>query len=369
MNQPNRVVAIFMGTQHVPGGCEIYRITMPFYYLEQHGWKTEYVYFNDLWQYCQKNGAHAWGKFVLDHDLFVFPRLYVPDDEARMVLRGLFETLRLTNRRVIYETDDDYTNIHRQVVTGDAISPAIFSDAVTVTTPLLANTMKRFTKRPVHVLPNCISPHDFCEGNAPARNPAMEGKLIIALTGSQTHEKDWRVLERIIPRILDEYPQAHFLTMGYTPDYLKGLSRHIVVPPAPYHTYAQILRGCDIILAPVVPDDGFNLGKSQIKAVEGMAAQRLLPSGISAGAAVIATRNPVYELAIKHGKTGLLTEHTSEAWYQSIKQLLEDESLRHSLQVNGYGYVYKHLDITREWRQWARVYRKVLDAPANTLSF
>jgi glycosyltransferase involved in cell wall biosynthesis len=126
-----------------------------------------------------------------------------------------------------------------------------------------------------------------------------------------------------------------------------------------YTVYSQVIRGCDIILAPVLPDDGFNISKSPIKAVEGQAAERKV-NGTSTGAAVIATNNPVYRLAIQDQDNGLLVSHTERAWYGAIKTLVEQDHTRVRLQDRGYKSAWKRFDITKEWKQWSVAYNTAL---------
>jgi glycosyltransferase involved in cell wall biosynthesis len=361
-----RVITIYMGAVRNPGACEIYRGDMPMHFLgQQPGWAASWTWFGDLWEQYRKRGAAAWQDVIEQNDIFVFPRVYIPDEPSKQALAAFYSLLRLAGKRIVYETDDDYTNEHRPVVDGDSLTPARWSDAITVTTPYLADLMKKRTKRPVYVLPNCIDPALWRDGCAPERHETMKDTVLIGLTGSATHYGDWQVLAPVLRELMDANPNSHLIVMGFHPDYLSNLPRTTYLPGYTYTRYAQVIRGCDIILAPVNPSDPFNMGKSPIKAVEGQAAQRLLDNGYPAGAAVIATDNPIYRLAVKHGKTGLLVQHTPEAWRDAVQALITCTELRHELQVKGFQSVYRHYDITKEWTQWAKAYRRILAAPPN----
>jgi len=352
MNRPKKVMCVFMGKERTPGACEIYRGNMPLYYLGlQPGWETQWGYFDTI------NQAK-----ISDSDIVIFPRLFIPTDMPPSEVLRTFKELQNVGMKIIYEVDDDYTNDHRFVVDGDAMSPASWSNAITVTTRQLGETMKEKTGRPYYVLPNCISPDDFKAGDPPGITDLLKNKIVIALTGSHTHINDWKVLETVMPKIIAKHKNVHFIIMGFYPEYLKNLPQTSYVPPVSYQKYIQILRTCDIILAPVDPEDGFNDGKSPIKAIEGMAARRKLDSNQNAGAAIIATNNGVYSLAVKNGVTGILTKHTPEAWYNSLDDMISDKITRHSFQRAGYRWVYKHHDITKQWKLWAGAYSKILKA-------
>jgi glycosyltransferase involved in cell wall biosynthesis len=201
------------------------------------------------------------------------------------------------------------------------------------------------------------------------RRDEYQGKIIIGLTGSPTHSADWEVLRNVMPQLLEKNPDVRLLLMGYIPEYFTELDNVIRLPFQSYDQYAQKIRNCDIILAPVDPNDGFNLGKSPIKAIEGQAARRKLSNGKFAGAAVIATDNPIYRLAIKNGETGLLVEQTSDAWNNAIQSLIDSAERRERIQVQGHKWVYKHHDMSKNWKLWDQAYRKILAAPQNNIAF
>lgn len=365
---PTRVLAIFAGESRLPGACEIYRITMPLYVMGQESddWVVGWTWFSEIAREFDRDGVNAVLNLIANHDLFIFPRLFFQDEKSKELLAFLFSMIRTAGKRIVYEVDDDYSNQHRKVVDGDALTPAAWADAITVTTPMLGRMMQQKTKRPVYMLPNCIDPGLWALGTEPDRGESFGDKIVISLTGSSTHNQDWRVLETVMPLVLAENPNVHFVVMGYHPSYLKGLPNTSYLEGMSYQNYAQVIRGSDIILAPVDPNDGFNNYKSPIKAVEGMAARRVVANR-SGGAAVIATDNPVYRLAIKDGKTGLMVSHTAVSWYNAITSLVRNTDLRTELQIKGHAWVYKTHDISAEWKRWAAAYRTILSKPANSL--
>jgi len=362
-----RVLAIYFGKPLTkPGGCEIYRINMPFYYLGQHNWQYGWVYFSEIYEEFKKNGTQAFWDMAANYDIFVFPRAIAPEPQAMEGIRGIFHILRKLGKRIIYEVDDDITNEHRdfsdQGVLG-ATQIASWTDAITVSTPFLGELMSSRSKRPSHVLPNCIDPLLWDK----PKNYHSEG-LVIGLSGSTTHGKDWNVLAHVLPRILEtqyDVPVTLRLT-GFSPDYLRELPRTEHYPGLDYEVYAEVVRDSDIVLAPVDPMDGFNRYKSPIKVIEGMGATRAVGNSLG-GAACIATDNPVYRLAIQHEKTGLLVEQTEEAWFNAIDRLIRDVEFRSSLQLTANKWVWKHHDIQKEWVKWDKAYRKTLERPQHNV--
>jgi glycosyltransferase involved in cell wall biosynthesis len=351
------------------GGCEVYRVTQPLHYLgQQSDWATSWAPINALRS----------RKDFFDFDIYIFPRITVPHKDAidnkhdkdSLILAeryGVTElgpvpmitVLKAMGKKTVYECDDDFTNIWRTVHGGgeDALQVARQCDAVTVSTPHLANLMQKFTGKPSYVVPNCIEPGLWAD-------PGFERKikgLTIGLSGSQTHDDDWRVLETVIPKILEKYPTTTFVLSGHHPSYFDDLPKDRVVRlgGVPYGTYPAVFRSFDIALAPVDPHDQFNLSKSGIKAIEAMAAQRKVGSK-SGGACIIATRMNIYERVVIPGSTGLLVEHTPEAWEAAISQMVENKQKREKLQIRGHRWVKKNRSIHTNWKHWASTYKRIL---------
>ena len=366
MKNPS-VFCIYAGMTRPVGACEIYRGNMPLYYLEKMlGWDTGWAFVQDIVEDMRRTDMQSLYQLVSQFDVFVFPRLYVQNDNVKQSLAVIYAIIRANGKRIVYETDDDYTNKHRIVCDGDAITPALWADALTVTTPYLAEIMRQHVKRPMYVLPNCVDPRVWRDNPLP-KVEEFDDVVMVGLTGSITHSNDWKILQNVLPRALDENPNMQLLIMGYHPDYLKDLPRTHYANGAEYHLYAQMIRQLDVVLCPVDPQDGFNLGKSDIKAVEGMAGARIVNGNI-AGAFPIATDNKVYQLSIKNGETGILVDHTETAWYNAIDSVVKDRSFRETVQNKAYQWAWSKRNIETRCKDWAKAYRAISRSPVNSIT-
>lgn len=348
-----------------PNACQTYRTNIPFDALAQHGHTASWDYIDRVTDDYKRWGRKAWLELVQAYDLLVLPRAAAPTEAALTSIAALVELFRIAGRKIVYETDDDFSNEHRDFSEqgiNHALEIASWCDAVTVTTPFLAELMRKRTRRPVYVLPNMVDPRAW----VPKTLYANETPLTIGLSGSKTHAGDWRVLEEPLRQVLTENAgKVRLALAAYHPDYLHDLPFTDYVPGMDYLTYAEYVRRTDIVLCPVDPDDGFNLGKSPIKAVEAQAAARLV-QGRPAGAAVIATDNPVYRLAVEHGKTGLLVRHTADAWQTALCRLIDEPDLRERLQIAGHASALRKFNIQTGWTAWVRAYQQILAKPAHT---
>jgi glycosyltransferase involved in cell wall biosynthesis len=342
-----RVMYVLTGPERI-GGCEIYRVTIPATAVNQYQqeYQVEWMWMSDLATYQYNLAA-----FVRQYDIFVFPRFYVPADKPhiRVEIAKLFRVLRNEGVRILYEIDDDYSNEFRQTIHGDPMEIVSWTDGCIVTTPLLAERMEAMGGVRAYVCPNSIMRHVFDPGFTGVRKKSE--KLTFLLSGSPTHYEDWRVLGDVLPKFMAKHAeQVELWIGGFHPDYLADLPSTVYIPALSYEDYARVVQGADVVLCPVVPDDGFNKSKSEIKAVEGM----------GAGAFVIATDNPVYRLAVTHLKTGYLVQHTEIGWTGALEYALKRHHERGIITRRGFKYAWKHYDAAKNWMKWVSVFNKVI---------
>lgn len=358
-----RVMALHAEDKKTPGACEIYRVIQPYHELHKRGWQVGWdnmrsVFMSWFMAYKQGRGELAVHQLFSQLDMIVLPRSRVDAEQAGEFVDAFFEAAHLYGVKTVYEVDDDFTNAHRTVIEGSMSAIASRCDAITVTTPYLADTMRKQFNKPTYVLPNFLAPEIWREGTV--HRPLSEDTVMIWLSGSSTHENDWRVLETVLPALLQKHPQAILAICGYHPDYLKNIDGVLYEEGRDYITYAGMVRQSDIVLAPVDPEDQFNMGKSPIKATEGQGAVRKVQNQFC-GAAVIATNNPVYRLSVRDGQDGMLVKHEPQAWFDAMDKLLTDKAFRLQLQRNAYKRVWVkgEWDASRQWKRWADAYTKI----------
>jgi len=349
MKKNARVIALF--AEDYSNACAYVRITGPYSYLRNRGIVADHAPHSMMQKLVLKGSINP-----EDYDIFVLPRLA---DNHTGQAKKLIRDLQGAGKLVVWETDDDYSLKHRQVLQAGytAMDVAGACDALTVSTHYLADMMKEANDR-VYVLPNSIHIPMWQE-HVHAR---VANGLTIGLAGTPTHYDDWKVLTKPVRRILALYKHVNFVIAGFVPDYFQDLpsERVLVIPPMPYEAYPFVIRQIDIGLAPLDPRPKFNLSKSDLKVLEYWASLRNIGGAGWGGAAVIASDMPVYNKTVEHAVTGLLVEHDdSDGWLIAMRQLIEDEELRREIGMSGNAYVRSKRNMKSLAQMWANAYNAI----------
>lgn len=352
-----QIVGILSGARNVPQAVHIYRITMPLGYI---GKRTKHQAYWVSAQNCATDLTEKEFNALIGADIIVLGRMITDDVQGAHHLLTLLASRGAT---LVYETDDDLTEEHRDISGGKkqdcrAFIKHPYVSAITVSTPYLAKQIaKHNIDQPVFVLPNMIET-SYWESIGDKHEREHPGTLNIMLTGSPTHGDDWIPAYHGILRILDEHPEARLLVGGYQPEYVDD-ERIIPLPFVPYYKYPTMLCEADIVVAAINPDDPFNHSKSAVKAMEAWAAKRKLDGGSYGGAAVVATKSNVYHDVVKHAKNGLLSDHTEDAYYSNLKALIDNPSFMKRLQRRGRHDVAQKHSIHTHYADWLSVYNKI----------
>ena len=344
---PRRPWAMFLHQDHKVHGCQAYRMLIPADELSRQGYLCDYLYFEQAQKIAQAEAARGLaGLGIGSYDLYILPRFAVQANLGT-------DMLRQAGKKVVFEVDDDFTNQYRRVMSDDDVHllwdfVTNVADAVTVTTPYLADLMRKRAHKPVYILPNSVR---WDEWQRPKRE-----RLTIGLTGSDTHGKDWGLLARVLPRVLQRHPEVDLYVLGWLPDWAKDLAlafpEQVILDGGwyTYPEYAPRAAGFHITLCPLDPDDEFNKSKSAIKAIEAMAC----------GSLAIATDTNVYRPALGHGSRGLLVKHTPEEWEAALESALTSSGLREKLTRKARAYARTHHAIDQTWSQWLHAYRDIV---------
>lgn len=281
---------------------------------------------------------------------------YHPDPSAYSLLQVLRDKEGV---RFVMDVDDDMFAINPDnpfwlKMTHDKVyqMQRMIANNEWITTPseVLAERFRQ--RRPniaadtVTVLPNFI-PEDY-------QHPEFDNgdRIVIGYMGGSSHYYDLHdsgVLQAI-QRLMHENKQVHFKLVGMFSD---------VYTPKARTTFDAGVRGTkflqelyptlnfDIAIGPLL-DNIFNWGKSNIKWQESTRAH---------SAFVASNIGPYSDL--KHGVNAMLVDNTQDAWYEALKELVENSALRKKLVENSQKKVTMEWTLEYNWHRYQQLFERI----------
>ncbi len=265
-----------------------------------------------------------------DPDVLYIQRNAVPVGQVDEVI----DACSVRDVPLVIDLDDNLLEMH-QLPNGDEqwaqAAPSLqqlvaAADLVTVSTEPLRDVVQRWTSQVV-VVPNHLDAKLWLR---PYRErPARSGGLVrILYMGTSTHAEDLAPLRSVITRFdIDHDIPVELEVIGGEPqDYAQDWYTRLPVPSGTSH-YPRFARWLasqagrwDIAVAPLA-DDEFNRYKSDLKFLEYSAL----------GLPGVYSEVPAYRSTVRHGETGLLSENSTDAWFEHLDRLVNDAQLRREL--------------------------------------
>jgi glycosyltransferase involved in cell wall biosynthesis len=221
------------------------------------------------------------------------------------------------------------------------------ADILTTTHERLATEIERLNKS-VHILPNAI-PGGFEQFNV---NKIQSDKVRLMWQGSITHGLDMQLLMMPMKRVASDKLLANKINMVYGGNvpgitdrmvsaFTCGLKLNSILYEGMKPTeYYQIYNNADIAIIPLI-ENRFNSFKSNLKVLE----------AAYAGIPVIASQvNPYLNIPfVKYVSN-------QKDWYNSIKELVNDEAMQIDLGTNLKDYCDNHYNFTTINNQRKTIY-------------
>lgn len=313
--------------------CALWRTWMPFAMLRQHKYPAEWVAQSDPLLGLLELVKEGTTTTLLDaFRVIQLCRMAWKAGDQENGARWL-DALRERGHAILYEADDDLftpwmvqqqkAGIEREKpveVLEQERQASVWAmqqcDGVTVSTQYLASVVRRFTDKPVEVVPNAIDADWFRWTQRQARR-SVEG-LTIGWAGGNRPDGDLRMMAQAWGRIARRYPQVTFVVMGHQPWCIWEQvppGRIKAVPWMGPMEYPRGLVDIDIGCCPL-EERPFNRAKSPIKAWE----------YALSGAAVVASPT-VYKQCLSDRETGFLAT-TADEWEVALSHLVENEDER-----------------------------------------
>ena len=338
-------------------GCGYYRLIWSAEYLQNLGYDVEIQYPKSK----EMNGGkdtglevHFRGNHLSDPNAEIID-VKVPNDADVLVMQRLshnwharvIEILRGKGVAMVIDMDDDLSNIHpdnkafvnyhpknpRTPYSWKNVEQACkTATLVTVSTQQLLNVYARHGRG--QVIDNYV-PDRYLHVKA-------EQDKVFGWAGTtDSHPNDLQVTGGAVQQLIED--GYEFRVIGPITQ-AKGALRLKEQPP---HTgvvnlvnWASEVARLQVSLAPLAPTS-FNTGKSRLKLIEAAAV----------GVPWVGSPRAEYRRFHKESGSGLLADSRKD-WYKSVKQLMDDASLRQDLGEKGRDYMQTQTVEKNAWRLW-----------------
>lgn len=225
-----------------------------------------------------------------------------------------------------------------------------FADIITVSTEPLKQKVEEHMKnvfgldKTVIVIPNMNDVNDWKGHRAKKLDP---NKIVVGYAGSNSHQDDIAMVNKVMVKLMDKYPNLHYQLMGSVKaseigmfkDFSKDAMMRIdlINASSTFNMYPKRMSECrwDIVIAPLV-DSKFTRCKSHIKFMEYAMHKR----------PVIASRVYPYFMELKGREVitdevnGLLVEPNE--WERALEDLIHNPEKRKRLGENAYNHIVKN---------------------------
>ena len=199
--------------------------------------------------------------------------------------------------------------------------------AVAATEPLQAAVQKTFPHIRCFINPNGLNDIQLKQAEQALQigRTAVDAQIvrIAYLSGTPTHNRDFKECARALERVLETYAYARLMLVGHLDsgeNFARFGERLELRPPVPWQDLPRLIRGVDINLAPLELDNPFTECKSSLKYFE----------AAILGVPTVASDLEPYRKCLVHGENGYLCR-TEEEWFHCISGLIEDRSLREKM--------------------------------------
>lgn len=288
---------------------------------------------------------------------------------------NIVDTCHNLGAKVIYEADDAIIDTYgrerknlqqlNEKFRGSAIETIRKCDAITVTNEHLAENYRRFTDKPIHVLPIYMDYRYYGDAINIKLSERNTSEVRIGWFGSKGHFEDLRMIVPALKEVLEKYKEAKFVYVGYgeggqsasqigiwgEEEVFKEIprERREFAPgaPAEYWPFKHRLLDFDIGIAPLIDDD-FNKNKVNTKWLEYSVLE--IPTVAS---------STVYGEHIDHGKNSFIAD-THDEWVEYLSKLIEGKALRNRMGKAAAKEVKKNWNIDDHWMEWVKIYEDML---------
>jgi len=319
-------------------GSRYWRLEDPFKYLNKTGKFNAIISTEGITDKMAKQGDIHILQSCVDKEGIALLHYY-QQEQGKKIITEVDDFLEINK-------DNPHSKEHEMVQAREVIEITMgIADAITTTTPYLANKLKKFNNN-TYVLPNLMDMERW-DGTT---SDNTSDTIRIGWCGSITHLDDIKSVVEPLKQVLRENKNVQLVLVGDLRfrELFEGYNVECMLG-VPFSFYPTKLRGLrfDIGIAPLI-DNEFNRCKSAIKFYE-MAI---------AGATFVGSKT-VYSVEVVDGETGFIVESGQE-WVNTLNMLIKDKRKRSLTAKNAKAFVLEQKSLEKGINKWTSCYSSVL---------
>lgn len=277
------------------------------------------------------------------------------------ITQKLIDYCKLFDIKIIFEIDDDLINISTSHPEYDFYIKKVEmikfilrnSDEVVVSTEALKNKLLPYNKN-ISVIQNTLIEFWKENGNYHQED---ENSIKIGYMGTVTHANDLKLVKDSIVNVKNFYKNQNinveFEMIGGTDEHWEGITK--IETPKDKEEYPYFVKwlkqvvNWDIAIAPL-EDNNINKSKSLIKYLEYSAL------GVPG---IYSPVGPYKEHIINNENGILVNDNSVNSWTESLKKLIEDETLRRTIRQNSKKDIENNFSMESSINHWKRVLNRL----------
>jgi len=314
-----------------PGDTFRYRCEHQAEQLESYGFTTDVAYFDRVDCDAVLNSYQCFLLHRVPHRIIVERFIKKAEELGKPVIFDIddlvFDEDQWGYIRVLEGRSPHEISLYRDNIRQHHRTLSLCKFAIAATGPLREKIQKAFPHIRCFINPNGLNDIQLkqAEQALQINKPGADEQIvrIAYLSGTPTHNWDFKECSRALKRVLETYSSARLMLVGHLDsgeEFARFGERIELHRPVPWQDLPRLIRRVDINLAPLELDNPFTECKSSLKYFE----------AAILGIPTVASDLEPYRKSVAHGENGYLCR-TEEEWFHCISRLIEEPSLRQKM--------------------------------------
>jgi glycosyltransferase involved in cell wall biosynthesis/SAM-dependent methyltransferase len=314
-----------------PGDTFRYRCEHQAEQFQSYGFATDVAYFDQIDCDAVLNSYRCFLLHRVLHRMTVERFIKKAEELGKPVIFDIddlvFDEDKWSYIRVLEGRSPREINLYRDNIRQHHRTLSLCRFAIAATPPLREKIKKTFPHIRCFVNPNGLNDIQLRQAEE-ALQVARPGKdkqivRIAYLSGTPTHNRDFKECSHALERVLETYPQARLMLVGHLDrreEFGRFGERIEFHQPVSWQDLPRLIRSVDINLAPLELDNPFTECKSSLKYFE----------AAILGVPTVASDVEPFRTSISQGENGYLCRN-EEQWFRCISRLIEEPNLRQKM--------------------------------------